>query len=304
VPTDVTSVPVVLASAGVPLAGRIHRRGDATDRQPGVVVSGSWLTVKEQMPDHYAHRLAERGFTALTFDFAGWGASGGDLRHAELPGRKIADIAAATAFLRSSSLVWPGGVGYVGICATAQYALAAAASGAIASFAAVAGWFHDTASVAPFYGGEAGVAERLARSDAATEDYLRTGEVAAVAAYGPDDPEAAMTLPMDYYANPARGAVPAWPNRMATLSWRPWLTFDGLAAAAGVDVPALLVHADGCVFPDNVRRLRHELRGPVELAWGDGEQTDYYDRPSQVAFALDAVDAHLRSTLAGTREAA
>jgi dienelactone hydrolase len=303
VPTDVTSSPVVLTSGGVPLAGRVHRAAGATGRQPGVVVSGSWLTVKEQMADLYAARLAARGFTTLTFDFAGWGASGGDLRHAELPTRKVADIAAATAFLRTSSLVWPGGVGYVGVCASAQYALAAAALGApIRSLAAVAGWFHDAASVAPFYGGGAGVADRLARSDAATDAFLRTGEVATVPAYGTEDEGAAMTLAMAYYAEPDRGAVPSWPNRMAELSWRPWLTFDGLAAAGGVDVPALFVHADGCVFPDNVRRLARELPGPVTVAWGDGGQTDFYDRPEQVGFALDALDDHLRTTLAPDQE--
>jgi hypothetical protein len=45
-----------------------------------VLVTGSWLTVKEQMPDAYPAVLAEPGFTAVTFDFAGFGQSGGDLR--------------------------------------------------------------------------------------------------------------------------------------------------------------------------------------------------------------------------------
>jgi hypothetical protein len=48
------------------------------------------------------------------------------------------------------------------------------------------------------------------------------------------------------------------------------------------------------VFPDNVRTVASRLTGPVELAWGDGEQTDFYDRPAQTAYALDAVEAHLR----------
>ena len=47
---------------------------------PGVLVTGSWTTVKEQMADLYARRLAEAGLTALTFDFAHFGESDGESR--------------------------------------------------------------------------------------------------------------------------------------------------------------------------------------------------------------------------------
>ena len=44
------------------LAARIHRsNADLTVRQPAVIVTGSWLTVKEQMADLYAAAVAERG---------------------------------------------------------------------------------------------------------------------------------------------------------------------------------------------------------------------------------------------------
>jgi hypothetical protein len=96
----------------------------------------------------YAIELARRGYTALTFDFAGWGDGGGELRHVGSPASKIADIGAA-ACLSSRSFVAPGGVAHVGICTSGRYALAAVAAGApIRSFAAVVGWFHDTSTVA------------------------------------------------------------------------------------------------------------------------------------------------------------
>ena len=51
----------------------------------------------------------------------------------------------------SMSFVTRGGVGHVGICASAQYALAAIARGArIRSFVSIAGWYHDAESVATF----------------------------------------------------------------------------------------------------------------------------------------------------------
>jgi fermentation-respiration switch protein FrsA (DUF1100 family) len=290
----------LFTDAGVPLAGRMHRQtGDPFERQPAVVVMGSWLTVKEQMADLYAARLAALGYTAFTFDFAGFGASGGDLRQAELPTRKISNIAAAVRFVSSLSTVAPGGPAVVAVCASAQYALAAIALGLpVAAFASVAGWFHDAESVAGFYGGADGVNDRLARAAAAADYYLHTGELSTVPAYAVADQRAGMFIDMDYYANPDRGAIPAWTNEMAEVSWAHWLTFDGLSSAAAVDVPSLFVHSDGCVFPDNVRAVAKAVSGPAELVWGDGAQIDFYDQPAQVSFAVDAVHRHLRANLA------
>ena len=155
--------PMMFPSDGASLVGRIYRNlDDLVTPQPAVLVTGAWLTVKEQMPRTYALRLAEHGLTAFTFDFTGFGESGGAPRQLELPARKIADIAAAADFLSTMSFVTHGGVGYVGICASAQYALAAIARGArIRSFMSVAGWYHDASSVAAFYGGGEGVKVRL-----------------------------------------------------------------------------------------------------------------------------------------------
>ena len=291
----------VIPNGETALVARIHRADpDLTERQPAAIVTGSWLTVKEQMADLYAAALAERGYTAITFDFAGYGASGGTPRQLEAPSRKISDIIAVADAVSTLSFVRPGGPGYLGICASAQYALAAVARGArISSFAAVAGWFHDLATVTPFYGGPDGIAARLDRAQRATEHYLATGEVRTVPAYRAGDEQAGMFLEMDYYANPARGNVPTWTNEMAEMTWAHWLTFDGLSAAGEVSVPTLLVHSDGCVLPENLRTVAANLRGPAEVVWGEGTQTDFYDQPAQVSFAVDAVDTHFRKTIGG-----
>jgi fermentation-respiration switch protein FrsA (DUF1100 family) len=301
---DVATFRVVFSSDGVPLAGRVHRRAAASlfERQPAVLVTGSWLTVKEQMADLYAAALARRGFTAVTFDFAGWGQSGGDLRQVELPTRKIADMTAAARYVATLSYVQPGGVGHLAVCASAQYALTAVAKGApIRSFASVAGWFHDTASVAPFYGDAAGVEMRLQRAQEAIERYLRDGTMVTVPAYEAGNQAAGMFLEMEYYSDTARGAVPEWRNEMAEMSWLPWLTFDGLSVPTTVTVPVLFVHSYGCVFPENVELLRRSMKGPVEVVWGEGSQTDFYDQPDQVGFAVEALDRHFTATL-GARE--
>jgi len=115
-----------------------------------------------------------------------------------------------------------------------------------------------------------------------------------VPAYKAGDEKSAMFFELDYYGNPSRGAVPQWKNEMATLSWSYWFTFDGLRAADHVRTPSLFVHSDGCVFPDNVRSMQDRLRGPKQLVWSEGTQTDFYDQPAQVKVAIDAADAFLR----------
>jgi hypothetical protein len=263
-----------------------------------VIVLGSWLTVKEQMATTYGRKFADAGFTAFTFDFSGFGESQGEPRQAELPARKINDIRAAAEFLRSVAFVDAERIGCVGICASAQYVLAALAQGApIHSFASVAGWYHDPPSVAPFYGGDAGVEQRLARGRDALEKYVRTGELVLVPAYGEGNDRAGMHFRLDYYARPDRGAVPVWKNQMAEMTWFYWLAFDGLAAADRVSTPSLFVHSDDCVFPDHVRRVHDRVRGPKELVWGSGSQIDFYDQPEQVGTALEAVTRWFNRTM-------
>src|SRR5262245_62904881 len=100
------------------------------------------------MPAVYAERLAERGYTTFTFDFAGFGESGGVPAQAEIPARKIGDILAAANFVSTTSFVKPGAIGHLAICASAQYTLAALAAGApIRSLVSVAAGHDDTVSV-------------------------------------------------------------------------------------------------------------------------------------------------------------
>src|SRR5882724_2417706 len=104
----IVETPIVFHSQGVPLAGRFLRNtASLVERQAAVVAMGSWLTVKEQMATTYARRLAEAGYTAFVFDFAGFGQSHGEPRQAEMPARKIEDIAAVARCLKSVTFVDP-----------------------------------------------------------------------------------------------------------------------------------------------------------------------------------------------------
>jgi uncharacterized protein len=296
---SVFEFPMVFPADGASLVGRVYRNVDElVTPQPAVVITGSWLTVKEQMARTYALRLAERGITSFTFDFTGFGQSGGAPRQLELPARKIADIAAAADFLSTMSFVNGGGVGHVGICASAQYALAAIARGArVRSFASIAGWYHDAASVASFYGGVDGARVRLGRARDALETWAKAGDVIMVPAYQPGDDRAGMFFELDYYGNAQRGAVPEWKNEMAEMSWLFWLTFDGVRSAGEVRVPTLMVHSDACVFPEHAKSVYAALRGRKQIEWTGGSQIDFYDQEAQVTRAVALAVPHFRATL-------
>ncbi len=205
---EVRTERVTFTSAGQTMVGTLYlpEGASATDRRSGVVVTGAWMTVKEQMPAVYARALAERGQVALTFDFRGWGESGGNPRNVEDPVAKTADIKAAANFLARRAEVRPGGVGALGVCASAGYVVTAAAEGGapIVSVALVAPWLQDRAIVEQVYGGADGVDSLIATGRGAAASP--TPRV--VPAASTTDRSAVM-FGVPYYTEADRGLVPA-----------------------------------------------------------------------------------------------
>jgi fermentation-respiration switch protein FrsA (DUF1100 family) len=265
---------------------------------PGVVVAGTWTSVKELMADRYAERLAERGYAALSFDFTGFGESGGEPRDVESPKRKIDDIHHAVTFLAGHPAVDGERLGALGICAAAMYMSGnAAADDRIKALALVAPWLHDPAICEEAYGGAEAVRAKIAAGEEARARYEATGEVEYVPVVSASDERAPMPYEIDFYLNPERGAVPAWPNRFAVMAWKEWLTLDSLAFAPRITAPTLLVHSEEAAIPEGARRFHAGLAGPRELLWTPGTQFDFYDQESQVTIAVDAADSHFERTL-------
>jgi dienelactone hydrolase len=262
------------------------------------VVTGSWLTVKEQMASTYAQRLAEAGFVALVFDFTGFGASDGTPRDTESPSRKVRDIHQAISLLADHPQVAKDRIGALGICASSGYtAVNAATDSRVRALAMVAPWLHDAESAAGIYGGPDGVAQRMAAGRKALLRYEETGHVDYVPAVSTTDPAAAMYGAFDYYLDPERGAIPEWSNRHAVMAWPEWLTFDPIPFAARISAPTLLVHSEDGALPDGARRFHAGLAGPGELLWMPGSQFDFYDDPSTVTSAVSHVVAHFDAAL-------
>ena len=301
---------VRFASGTDTLVGLLHLPADAPPdaRLPGLVVTGSWTTVKEQMPQVYAQRLATAGYAALTFDFRGFGESEGVPRRAESPSRKTEDLRAAVDLLATASAIDPERIGLVSVCASSGYA-AAEASGdpRVRSLVMIAPWLHDAELVEIPYGertayGGTGVPALVAAGEAARERYARDGTVELVPAASASEPEAAMFAPdpeeLDYYLNPARGGIPQWGNRFAVLSWPEWLGYDALASAPMLRTPTLVVHSENGAIPDGARRYAAAMPVPPKVVWIEGTQFDFYDRPATVDRAVTEALGHLAATLA------
>lgn len=296
---DIRQERVTFTSGGDTLVGDLHLPPGQSGRPlPGVVVAGSWTTVKEQMAGLYAAGLAQRGIAALAFDFRGFGESGGAPRDLESPLRKAADLRSAVGFLAQHPAIDPDRIGQLGICAGGGYSVVnAAGDDRVKSLALVAPWLHDAELVEAVYGGAQAVAERRRAGLAAQRAYAETGVVSYVPGVSTDDPQAAMYGPFDYYLDSGRGAVPQWGNRFAVMAWPGWLGFDPIAAAPLVTAPTVIVHSPDAAVPDGVRRFHEILPAPKELVWASGGQMDFYDQKPQVEAALDTVAAHFTSTL-------
>ncbi len=111
--------------------------------QPGVVLTGPFTGVKEQVVGTYASILATAGFATLAFDHRGFGESGGRPWHEDSQG-KLADLRAAVSVLAGRPEVDAARIGAVGVCLGGGYAVrAAAADPRVKAVAAIAGAYNS-----------------------------------------------------------------------------------------------------------------------------------------------------------------
>jgi uncharacterized protein len=259
--------PVAFNSEGLILRGILHLPAsfDAEKQYPTVVISPTWLSVKEQMASLYAERLAENGFVALAFDFRNFGESEGQPRQFESPALKIKDLQNAVTYLLAQPFVDADNLTGLGICAGAGYlAHAAAQDKRLKKVVTVAAWLHNPSIVEVIYGGKEAVQKRLTIAEDAAETFAKTGVVKSVLACSSTDPTAAMYLPdagFDYYLNPKKGAIPAWKNEFALMTWKEWLTFDAIVAANDLTQPLYMIHSDNAAVPMGARQFYDHIKG-------------------------------------------
>src|SRR6516225_5351094 len=227
------TMPLEFSVRGQRVAGLFRSpRGTLGAQVPGVVLTGPFTGVKEQVVSVYARRLADAGLATLVFDHRNFGASGGQPRQHEDSAAKLEDLRGATSALAGQPSVDAGRLGCVGVCLGGGYALRHSA-------------FDPRIRAVAF----------VAAAFAAVEQrQFDTGEIEYLPAVDGDGGEAAMPgrEPWDYYGT-ERSAAPGWTNRVTRLSIRELLTFD---AAIGADflagTPALFIHGrrDGFCSPE------------------------------------------------------
>lgn len=292
---------VSFESGGATLAGTLYLPGNIQpgERRPGVIVTGAWTSIKEQMSGLYAREMAERGYAALAFDFRGWGASGGAIRFREDPAIKTADIVAAASFMASLPEVEPTQISGLGICASAGYMAEAASGNAdFASVALVAPWLHNAGIVEAVYGGPEGVATLIATSREA-EASEREGLPQVIVAASMTD-ETSLMFQIPYYTETDRGLIPEYDNSFNLASWEPWLTYDSVAVGAQLDKPTLIVHSEAAAVPQGAHAFFDLLHGDAAELWLENvTQFDFYDRPEPVTRAADAAAAHFSRVNSG-----
>jgi uncharacterized protein len=268
------------------------------DKLPGVVVTGAWTTVKEQMPATYAKEMADRGYAALAFDFRNWGESGGKERQLENPTNKTQDIVAAADYLATRAEIDANKIAGLGICASSGYmAEAAVESKNIKAIALVAPWLHNREIVNETYGGEQAVQSLIDTSRKAQAKYEATGKSSFVPAASETDRNAVM-YQAAYYTDRDRGAIPEYVNEFNLASWEGWLTFDAVAIAPSLNKPVQIVHSEAAAIPQGAKEFYNRLPGEKNQLWLENTtQFDFYDNPQAVATASDTVAEYFQQTL-------
>ncbi|MDJ0593740.1 MAG: alpha/beta hydrolase [Pleurocapsa sp. MO_226.B13] len=268
------------------------------NKLPGVVVTGAWTTVKEQMPATYAEELADRGYAVLAFDFRNWGESEGEERQLENPTNKTQDIIAAADYLTTRPEIDANRIAGLGICASAGYmADAALDSEDLQAIALVAPWLHDQEIVDEVYGGEESVQSLIDTSRQAEAKYEATGELSLIPAASMTD-ENALMYQASYYTDPERGAIPEYVNEFNLASWEGWLTYDAITIADDLTKPVKIIHSEAAAIPQGAKEFYSRLSGEKDELWlADTTQFDFYDNPEAVTVASDAVAQYFEQTL-------
>ena len=287
---------VAFSSEGVELAGELRSAGTGHG-QPGIVLTGPFTGVKEQVTGTYARMLAAAGFATLAFDHRGFGESGGRPGHEDSQG-KLADLRAAVGFLAGRPEADAARIAVVGICLGGGYAVrSAAADPRVKAVAGIAGGYNSPGLILQAMG-TGPYRSALAASLERYDEYMP-----AVAA---DGGEAAMggEEPYAYYAT-GRSSSPHWRNQVTRGSLHSLMTFDALSAAELLaSTPLLIVHGktDAYCSPELARAFYERKPGDKEILWLDASQhTDLYDSEVYVTRAVQATASFLHRILEQAR---
>ncbi|MDR2985792.1 MAG: alpha/beta hydrolase [Nocardiopsaceae bacterium] len=283
---------VEFESDGLSLVGDL-RVPSSGGQAPGLVFTGPFTGVRDQVTGLYAKRLAASGYVTLAFDHRTFGESAGEPRRHEIPDGKLADLRAAVSYLRGRPEVDGERIGAVGICLGGGYALRFAAfDPRVRAFAGIAGAYNTPYAMRSGMGPDS-YRRTLASFTAVAEEHDHGGDMQYIPAVSA---EGAAAMPGDepfaYYGT-ERGASAHWENSVTRTSVRELLTVDNMIGADFLSpTPGLIVHGkqDAYCSPDGAREAYERMGEPKQIAWLDAKlHIDLYDGEPYVTEAVEAV---------------
>jgi fermentation-respiration switch protein FrsA (DUF1100 family) len=273
-------------------------RPDSEGPVPIVVMAHGFTATREESLNRFAERFAEAGIASLTFDYRGFGDSGGEERQVLSIRRQLEDVSAAIAFVRTIDGIDPARVALWGSSFGGGLTLETAARGHSLSCAIAQVPFSDGPSmlgaVPP-----ANAARLTARSLADIRARRSGGDRVMIPAAGPPGTLAAMTsadaLP-GFEAIKPEGS--RHENRVAaaiaieTLAWRPG------AKAAKIECPLLVQVASNDLDTPPAPAAKAAARAPKgELKRYDCGHFDVYLDPWFDRVVADQVEFLRRNLL-------
>lgn len=294
-------VPVTFRSGSLQLSGHLYRPPDAGERErmPGVVLCGPFSSVKEQTLPHYAERLADAGYTALTFDPRNFGESEGKPRAHYDPNAVVDDFANAVSYLLTREDVDPGRVGIVGVCMGGGYAVSVGARDRrVRAVVCVAGGFNIGGTFQRFMGID-GFATYYRTINEIVQKQYETGDVAYIPtiAMGLSDEVPVAAMPnaeaYSYYDRTSKTDAPNWSPAMTAASLQPYFLFNAVAQAPLVaPTPLMIIHGttDTVLLPEYAQAAYDAANGIKELVWVETHNhIELYDQWPYVTRAVEHV---------------
>ena len=304
---------VRFTSDGISLSGHLYRPPSAlpTERTPALVMLGPFSSVKEQTLPHYAERLASSGYTVLTFDSRGFGASEtapGRPRWHYDPNEIIQDYCNAVSYILTRSDVDPDHVAVVGVCMGGGYAVSVGARDKrVKAVASVAGGYDIGGTFQRFLGVDGFAAYFRTINDLVQREY-ETGDVQYVPtiARGLSAEVPVAAMPNDeaysYYDRTHRDHAPTWSEKMTAASFGPYFIYNAVAHAPLVaPTPLLIVHGTRDLFllPEYAQAAYDAALGPKQLVWIETHNhIELYDQDPYVSQAVAALVEFLNRHLA------
>ncbi len=294
-------IPVTYQSEGLTVAAHLYRPPTARDgeRTPGLVIPGPISSVKEETVPHYAERLADAGYTVLTFDPRTLGESEGSPRGHYDPNWVIEDIVNGVGYLLTRDDIDPERLGLVGVCFGGGLAISAAARDKrVKAVSSVVGGYNIGGSFQLLMGAE-GFATYYRKVNDLVQKQRETGEVQYIPtiahALTEQIPVAFMAgeEAYAYYDRYAKTNAPTWSYQTTAKSLEPYFTYSTVPHAPLVaPAPMQVIHGtkDLFCFPDFAQAVYDAAIGPKELVWIEAHNhIEFYDQDPYVSQAVAAV---------------